>query len=65
MFTSKGWKVLVLSITLSAAFTAATAQDKGTAAGTPVIWEQVPIAEVVGTARALALLTVRRCGGHL
>jgi hypothetical protein len=45
MFTSKGWKVLVLAITLSAAFTAVTAQDKGTAAGTPVIWEQVPIAE--------------------
>src|SRR5688572_25352656 len=45
MFTSKGWKVLVLAITLAAAFMAVTAQDKGTAAGTPVIWERVPIAE--------------------
>lgn len=45
MFTRKGWKLVVFTISLAACWSVVSAQDKSTTAGTPVLWQHVPIAE--------------------
>ena len=44
MFSSTGRKVFIATAILTLSL-AATAQDKQTGSGTPILWEQVPIAE--------------------
>ena len=45
MITNAGWRVILVTVALIALCVSASAQEKNTVTGTPVLWEKVNIAE--------------------